>query len=164
MDESSSAVRSLLDIGFYLHHVAKPSDLLMIDEPELNLHPANQRRIARLLARLVNLGVHVFVTTHSDYIVKELNTLIMLNQDKHYLKKIAQEEGYQTEELIAAEKIRVYIAEEALMKRGERSMRSRYQLVPAEIDPELGIEARSFDETINKMNEIQEAIVWGGDE
>ena len=164
MDESSSAVRSLLDIGFYLHHVAKPSDLLMIDEPELNLHPENQRRIARLLARLVNLGVRVFVTTHSDYIVKELNTLIMLNQDKHYLKKIAQEEGYQTEELIAAEKIRVYIAEEALMKRGERSVRSRYQLVPAGIDPELGIEARSFDETINKMNEIQEAIVWGGDE
>ena len=33
MDESSSAVRSLLDIGFYLRHVAKPGDLLMVDEP-----------------------------------------------------------------------------------------------------------------------------------
>ncbi len=154
MDESSSAVRSLLDIGFYLRHVAEPGDLLMVDEPELNLHPENQRRIARLFARLVNLGIRVFVTTHSDYIVKELNTLIMLNQDKPYLKQIAEEEGYQSEELIAAEKIRVYIAEEA----------RRYQtLVSANIDPELGIEARSFDETINKMNEIQEAIVWGGD-
>ena len=165
MDESSSAVRSLLDIGFYLRHVAEPGDLLMVDEPELNLHPENQRRIARLFARLVNLGIRVFVTTHSDYIVKELNTLIMLNQDKPYLKQIAEEEGYQSEELIAAEKIRVYIAEEALMKRGRESKRSRYQtLVSANIDPELGIEARSFDETINKMNEIQEAIVWGGDE
>ena len=155
MDESSSAVRSLLDIGFYLRHVAEPGDLLMVDEPELNLHPENQRRIARLFARLVNLGIRVFVTTHSDYIVKELNTLIMLNQDKPYLKQIAEEEGYQREELIAAEKIRVYIAEKA----------RRYQtLVSANIDPELGIEARSFDETINKMNEIQEAIVWGGDE
>ena len=154
MDESSSAVRSLLDIGFYLRHVAEPGDLLMVDEPELNLHPENQRRIARLFARLVNLGIRVFVTTHSDYIVKELNTLIMLNQDKPYLKQIAEEEGYQSEELIAAEKIRVYIAEKA----------RRYQtLVSANIDPELGIEARSFDETINKMNEIQEAIVWGGD-
>ena len=155
MDESSSAVRSLLDIGFYLRHVAEPGDLLMVDEPELNLHPENQRRIARLFARLVNLGIRVFVTTHSDYIVKELNTLIMLNQDKPYLKQIAEEEGYQSEELIAAEKIRVYIAEKA----------RRYQtLVSANIDPELGTEARSFDETINKMNEIQEAIVWGGDE
>lgn len=164
MDESSSAVRSLLDIGFYLRHVAKPGDLLMVDEPELNLHPENQRRIARLFAQLVNLGIRVFATTHSDYIVKELNTLIMLNHDKPYLKQIAEEEGYQSEELIAAEKIRVYIAEKALMKRGRESRRRRYQtLVSANIDPELGIDAHSFDETINKMNEIQESIVWGGD-
>ena len=82
IDESSSAVRSLLDIGFYLRHEAQKGDLLMVDEPELNLHPENQRRVARLFARLVNLGIKVFITTHSDYIVKELNTLIMLNHDK----------------------------------------------------------------------------------
>ena len=39
MDESSSAVRSLLDIGFYLRHVAKPGDLLMVDEPETEPAP-----------------------------------------------------------------------------------------------------------------------------
>ncbi len=165
MDESSSAVRSLLDIGFYLRHTAKPGDLLMIDEPELNLHPENQCRIARLFARLVNLGIRVFVTTHSDYIVKELNTLIMLNQDKPYLKQIAEDEGYENEELISAENIRVYIAEDMPIKLNNKSKQSRPQtLVPARIDPELGIEARSFDDTINKMNEIQDAIVWGGDE
>ena len=165
MDESSSAVRSLLDIGFYLRHVAKPGDLLMVDEPELNLHPENQRRMARLFARLVNLGIRVFVTTHSDYIVKELNILIMLHQDKPYLKQIAETEGYRTEELIAADKIRVYIAKNELMSLRSNSKRSRHPtLVRATIDPELGIEAPSFDETINKMNEIQEAIVWGGDE
>ena len=83
----------------------------MVDEPELNLHPENQCRLARLFARLVNLGIKVFVTTHSDYIVKELNTLIMLNQDQPYLKQIAKDRGYQTEELMDAEKVRVYIAE-----------------------------------------------------
>jgi len=71
MDESSSAVRSLLIVGLYLRHIARPGDLLMIDEPELYLHPRNQRRLARLFARLVNLGIKVFVSTHSDYIVKE---------------------------------------------------------------------------------------------
>jgi hypothetical protein len=44
MDQSSSAVRSLLDIRFYLKHEAQMGDLLMVDEPELNLHPENQRR------------------------------------------------------------------------------------------------------------------------
>lgn len=164
MDESSSAVRSLLDIGFYLRHVARPGDLLMVDEPELNLHPENQRRVARLFARLVNLGVKVFITTHSDYIIKELNTLIMLNHDKPHLQQIAKREGYRTEELVSSDQIRVYIAEEALIKLdgGQRKIRGQ-TLVPANIDPEYGIEARSFDTTIEAMNRIQEEIVWGGE-
>jgi predicted ATPase len=161
MDESSSAVRSLLDIGFYLKHEAEHGDLLMVDEPELNLHPENQRRVARLFARLVNVGIKVFITTHSDYIVKELNTLIMLNHDKPHLKRIAAQEGYRPEELIAAEKIKVYIAEETDMKLEGNTRKTKCQtLTPADINPELGIEARSFDITIETMNRIQEAIVW----
>ena len=165
MDESSSGVRSMLDIGFYLRHAAEPGDLLMVDEPELNLHPENQRRIARLFARLVNLGIKVFITTHSDYIVKELNTLIMLNHDEPYLKRLAKQEGYEDSELIDAEKIKVYIAEKGLVQLDGNRRRSRcHTLVGTKVNPELGIEARSFDSTINKMNEIQEAILWGGDE
>jgi AAA15 family ATPase/GTPase len=164
MDESSSAVRSLLDIGFYLKHEAQIGDLLMVDEPELNLHPENQRRVARLFARLVNLGIKVFITTHSDYIIKELNTLIMLNHDKPHLKRIAEEEGYREAELISSEKIRVYIAEEALVMLEGKTRRTKCQtLTPADIDPEMGIEARSFDTTIETMNRIQESIVWGED-
>ena len=164
MDESSSAVRSLLDIGFYLRHVAQPGDLLIVDEPELNLHPKNQRRLARLFARLVNLDVRIFATTHSDYIVKELNTLIMLNRDAPYLKRIAEKEGYQPGELLAPEQVKVCIAERELMKLPNRSRRVRRPtLVPAAIDQRMGIEARSFDDTINAMNDIQDAIVWGDD-
>ena len=165
MNESSSGVRSMLDIGLYLRHAAERGDLLMVDEPELNLHPENQRRIARLFARLANLGIKVFITTHSDYIIKELNTLIMLNQDKPHLKRIAQQEGYESSELVAPEKIKAYIAEEAHVLLDGNKRRSRCQtLVEAKIDQESGIEMGSFDETINKMNEIQEAIVWGEDE
>jgi ABC-type multidrug transport system ATPase subunit len=164
MDESSSAVRSLLDIGFYLKHIATQGDLLMVDEPELNLHPENQRRVARLFARLVNLGIKVFITTHSDYIVKELNTLIMLNHDKPHLTALAKQEGYKKEELISVEKIKVYIAEKSKVQLdGNKNKTTQQTLVSADIHPELGIEARSFDTTIETMNRIQEAIVWGGE-
>lgn len=165
MDQSSSAVRSLVNIYFYLRHIAHKGDLLMVDEPELNLHPANQRRIARLLARLVNLGVKVFITTHSDYIVKELNTLIMLNHDKPHLKRIAEENGYRQSELIRSDQVKVYMAQEALMplEEGQKRRRRGYTLVEADIDPELGIEAPSFDETIDDMNRIQKDIVWGAE-
>lgn len=165
MDESSSAVRSLLDVGFYLRHVAKRGDLLMVDEPELNLHPENQRRIARLFARLINLGVRVFVTTHSDYMIKELNTLIMLSSDLPGVRRIAEREGYKEEERITADRVRVYVAGKAPVKLRHRAKEIDCQtLIQAYIDPKRGIDAPSFDETINRMNEIQESIVWGGDD
>lgn len=162
IDESSSAVRSLLHIGFYLKHIAQPGDLLMIDEPELNLHPENQRRLARLLARLVNLGIRVFVTTHSDYLIKELNTLIMLNQDQLYLKKIAEAEGYLAEEILSVEQIKVYVAERALIKLdGDEEQTYCQTLTQTDINQELGIEVKSFDTAIDTMNRIQEEILWG---
>lgn len=164
MDESSSAVRSLLGIGFYLKHLSKPGDILVVDEPELNLHPENQRKIARLFARLVNIGIKVFITTHSDYIIKELNTLIMLHNNSPHLKEIAKNEGYSLNETISSKKIKVYIAEKALiMIPGHKKRTTCQTLVSAQIDPIMGIKADSFDRTINTMNRIQDEIVWGSD-
>ena len=136
----------------------------MVDEPGLNLHPENQRRVARLFSRLVNIGIKVFITTHSDYIIKELNTLIMLNHNKPRLKEIAASEGYNTDELLSADKVKVYIAEEALVKLNGGQRKTRCQtLTAADIDAKMGIEAPSFDKTIEEMNRIQEEIVWGGE-
>lgn len=159
--ESSSAVRSLLDIGFYLRHVAQPGELLMIDEPELNLHPENQRKVARLFARLINVGVKVFITTHSDYIIKELNTLIMLNRKSKHLDQIRRQYKYKKSELLAPEKVRMYIAEQKkILKKGNKRSSPCQTLTKADIDTFLGIEARSFDATIDEMNQIQEAILF----
>ena len=164
MAESSSSVRSLMIIDFYLRHAAKEGDLLMIDEPELNLHPKNQRRIARLFVRLINLGMKVFITTDSDYIIKELNTLIMLKNDMPHLRKIVKQGGYKDEELLSSDKVKLYTAEKALVKLKNNKRRTRcHTLVPAEITQERGIEAISFDKTINEMNEIEEATLWGGE-
>jgi len=159
---SSSAVRSLLDIGFYLRHVAMPGDILMVDEPELNLHPDNQRRVARLFSRLVNIGIKVFITTHSDYIIKELNTLIMLNQQDERIRKLAKREKYKESELLDHKKVKVFMAEESTILLDGAQRKTKCQtLVPADINDKYGIEAKCFDETIEDMNRIQEEIVWG---
>ncbi len=165
LDTSSSAVRSLLDIGFYLRHEAEHGAFIMIDEPELNLHPENQRRIARLFARLLNIGIRIFITTHSDYIIRELNTLIMMNQDKDYIRQIMEREGYKKEELIDAKRVRVYVAGESQIKcDGAKRKVTCCTLTEAKIDPTYGIKVESFNETINKMNQIQDDIMWGEDE
>ncbi|TAD95281.1 MAG: hypothetical protein EAZ97_15735, partial [Bacteroidetes bacterium] len=70
---TSSLVKSLSPLAFYLRHLAQKNDCIIIDEPELNLHPDNQILIARFLGRLVNEGFKVVISTHSDYIIKEIN-------------------------------------------------------------------------------------------
>lgn len=167
MGESASAVRSLLLIYFYIKHVATPGDMLMIDEPELNLHPETQRKLAVLIVKLINAGIKVFVTTHSDYIIKEINTMIMLNSKASLtsINKIKEYYGYSDEDKISPESIKVYISKKHKVLLQGKTRKSTIQtLVNANIDPIFGIEADSFDETINKMNRIQKSIIFSSDE
>lgn len=164
MAESSSSVRALLLISFYLRCSAKPGDLLMIDEPELNLHPINQRAFARLIAYLVNCGIRVFMTTHSDYIIKELNTLIMLNAQTEHSKSVQQKYGYGDEERIDPAKVKLFMTCSVPKKRNGKGKRAKLNsLREAKIHPDQGIEVETFDTTIEVMNAIQTEILFGGE-
>ncbi|HBY7036496.1 TPA: hypothetical protein MI570_27465 [Klebsiella pneumoniae] len=79
MPISSSSVKSLFLLDLYIKHIAHYGDFLVIDEPELNLHPENQVKMAELIVRLINSGIKIIMTTHSDYIIKEINNRIMLS-------------------------------------------------------------------------------------
>ncbi len=56
--------------------LAEPGELLIIDEPEMNLHPTAQIQIIEFLALLANAGLKVLITTHSTYVVDHLSNLI----------------------------------------------------------------------------------------
>ncbi|MCD4653411.1 hypothetical protein K8T06_05705, partial [bacterium] len=67
-------------------------------------------------------------------------------------------------ELITADRVKVYIAEKALVDLGDGGRKKRRQtFIKADISPEYGIEVRTFDTTIDDMNRVQEEIVWGGE-
>jgi putative AbiEii toxin of type IV toxin-antitoxin system len=72
---ASSSIKQLAPLLLYLRYRAAKGDLLVIDEPEMNLHPEGQARLLEVLAILANLGVYVLVTTHSPYILAHLNNL-----------------------------------------------------------------------------------------
>ena len=63
------------------------------------------------LGTLVNAGIKVFITTHSDYIIREFNTMIQLKQNKVHVKKIREVEGYPESHLLVADDVRAYISE-----------------------------------------------------
>jgi energy-coupling factor transporter ATP-binding protein EcfA2 len=162
MAESSSSVRSLLLIGLYIKHMANFGNLLMVDEPEMNLHPDNQRRIARLFARLANAGVKVLITTHSDYILKEFDALILLNQNLNRTRGIIAREAYDEKELLKASQFKVYTAEKAVTDSSAKCGPLCCILNPTPVNSEDGLVSRAFDKTIDDMNRLFDEIAWGG--
>ena len=146
--EASSCTKALVNLYFWLRHEAKEGQLLIIDEPELTLHPRNQRKFAQFLVKLINLGFKVFLTTHSDYFIKEFNILIMLNS----MKEFAKERGYDENALLEYTKVNVYETEQVDV--------GNYLLEPSKIDAEYGIELGSFNAVIDEMNELEEDILW----
>lgn len=73
---ASSMVTELAPIVLFLRGIISRGDMLIIEEPEAHLHPAAQTTMAGILARLVREGVRVVVTTHSDWMLKEIGNLI----------------------------------------------------------------------------------------
>ena len=83
MHQASSTVSEIAPLVLFLKYRVQPGDLLIIEEPESHLDATNQTNMARALARLVNAGVKVLVTTHSDFFVKQINNLIQLTGISH---------------------------------------------------------------------------------
>ena len=76
LTRASSMVTELAPLVLLLRSVVARGDTLIIDEPEAHLHPAAQSEMAKTLGCLVRAGVHVVVTTHSDWLLMEIGNLI----------------------------------------------------------------------------------------
>lgn len=64
----SFGVLQLLEKGGFLGK----GQLVIVDEPEVHLHPKWQLLYAHILVQLVERGAHVLVTTHSPYMLEAL--------------------------------------------------------------------------------------------
>lgn len=76
LSASASMIRSLASFALYLKYAARPGDLIVIDEPEMNAHPQAQLAMMELFATMVNAGFHLILTTHSPFMVDHLNNLM----------------------------------------------------------------------------------------
>lgn len=147
---ASSSARGLSDLYFYLKHLAAPGQILIIDEPESHLSPTNQVLVARLLAFCVNEGLKVLITTHSDYIIKEIDNLIMLHsnfkEEENFLKK--HKKQYTKKDRLNPRSVKAYICEDGGLRQ-------------CKIDKK-GIDSMSvFDDAINSINKIYaELDMW----
>lgn len=139
---ASSSARGFSDFYFFLRHTASENHLLIVDEPETHLDPENQMLLARLLSRLVGSGLRILVTTHSDYLLKELNNLMML----HGIGGAADEPDldYAPEDALDLTRVRAYTAGSG-------------RLAPCQID-EYGMNIPLFETAIDKINHASHAL------
>ena len=106
---ASSMVKELSPLVLYLRYLAKPGELLVIDEPEMNLHPEAQVKITEFLAILINAGLNVLITTHSPYVIDHLTNLIKAAEAED--KESIRSEFYlkRTDAFISKDKVSVYL-------------------------------------------------------
>lgn len=154
---TASIVKSLSSLVVYLKHLAKANDLIIIDEPEINLHPDNQIILTRLLARLINKGFRLLISTHSDYVVRELNNLIMLSSQNEKISQIKKilPYPYKNEEFIDSTDIDVHYFDYPKKKRGNKQVVMQKLKVLSS-----GFEIPSVNATIEEQNTIAEELYY----
>lgn len=147
---TSSLVKSMANLIICLKYQAKNNDIILIDEPEMNLHPANQVFLARIFGELINKGLRLIISTHSDYIIRELNNLVMLSNTSKEFRKNLSCMGYKTAMMIKPNKLGAYMFDF-----------DNDRVVVNNIDvTNEGFASLSIDNAIDALNENSESIYY----
>ena len=141
LDETSSMVSELAPLILFLKYLVRQGDLLILEEPESHLHPAAQRMMARGLVRLVNSGVRVIITTHSDMFVGQINNSLALSNAS---RELIEEHGFESSDFLKPEQVSA-----CLFKYDQEQGGNVIQ--PLEIDPDTGIDEDEFAAVIEAI-------------
>ncbi|RJS73345.1 hypothetical protein CW696_01520 [ANME-2 cluster archaeon] len=95
LSSASQGSRQILSIITQLFW-SKPGDIIMIEEPEISLHPGSQVLLTELFAEAISEGKQIIITTHSEFLPLVLRRPIekgLLTLDDIALYHIKKEEG-----------------------------------------------------------------------
>ncbi len=154
LHRASSAISELAPLILYIKYILKIGDTLIIEEPEAHLHPENQRILAKFLVRLIRKGVFLIITTHSDYLLKQLNTFISLS--KISPEKRVKKYKYAKSDYLNPTEVAAYSF--------TRDKKTGYRIESVEINDEEGISQKEFikiykilyDESVKLQRDLNE--------
>ena len=153
LGQASSMVTELAPMVLFLRDGMGAGDTLIVEEPEAHLHPAAQTEVAHALARLVNAGVRVVATTHSDWLLKEFGNLM---REGEFNKKT----GGLVDESSARRRLRPEDVGVWLFRKGGADGGSTVEEIP--FDRSEGIEPPDYEdvaeELYNRSAELQNRL------
>jgi len=147
---TSSIVKTMSSLVIYLKHIARKGDLLIIDEPEMNFHPNVQISLMQIFAILTKLDLRIIISTHSDYMIREVNNLIMAGTIYSKDAQLIRELGYNEKMLLNKNDIAVKYFNYGKLKR-------LLDVVDVKVEND-GFAIESIDNTINDQNRITETL------
>ena len=77
---AASSIKELAPLYMLLDKYPSNHLSILFEEPEAHLHPQMQVNIADFVTSAVNHGMHLQITTHSDYFLRRLNDRIFLQK------------------------------------------------------------------------------------
>jgi len=135
----------------YLRHL-KVGDTLILEEPEAHLHPAMQRRFTEEIVSWVRAGIRVILTTHSEWVLEELSTIVALGEGGK-----GSVNGVET---LTAKEVGVWLFDPADRMRPEKGSEVREVLWNRD---EGGYEVGFYDIAAVGHNQLAEAIELSSD-
>ena len=133
----ASMVSELAPVVLFLRGGIRAGDTLIIEEPEAHLHPGAQTEIALTLVGLVRAGVRVVVTTHSDWLLKEIANLIRIGDLKR--KNVQQVKKMEPKHWLLPEEVGTWwFQKDGIVK-------------PIPFDPTEGIEPKDYEDVADKL-------------
>lgn len=137
---TSGVVTELTPLLLFMQYVDLGT--VLMEEPEISLHLELQWSMARILIRLMNMGIPVFVTTHSDIILQHVNNMIKLSNVSD-VKKFLKDLDYDASDLVTRRDVAVYQFD---IGKNQKTQVTKLSC------GDYGFEAMTFYNTLEKMN------------
>ena len=149
---TSSMVSELAPVVLYLRHVVQLGETLIIEEPEAHLHPAMQVEFTRQIAALVQVGVRVIVTTHSEWVLEELGNIVRRSE----LPKARRKDIPKGEFALRSDQVGAWLFKQKMRPRGsvveEIKLDEETGLYPTDYDD---VSLALYNDSVGIFNRIQ---------
>ena len=154
LHRTSSTISEIAPFTLYLKHIVGRNSLLIIEEPEAHLHPANQIIFAKYIVKMIQDGLNIIITTHSVVLLEQLGKHILAGKidPKIRNKKLP----LYKEDFLPAQDVSPYV----FVKQGM----DNHRIDPIEMNDEDGIPQEEFvkvtlglhDETLKLQKYLQD--------
>lgn len=82
LNVTSSMVSQLAPVVLFLRYSNVRNRVLILEEPEVHLHPRKQVELVDEIAKLVKNGYKILLTTHSEFIIAALSNHVIMAENK----------------------------------------------------------------------------------